>query len=482
MVATPPAARPARTRQVCAECGAVAPKWQGRCPTCGEWNSLVEEREVRPATRSQPVAAAVAATLVGDVPAGSLTWLATGIGECDRVLGGGFVPGGLVLLGGDPGIGKSTLALQLAGRCGSEARPALYCAGEESAAQVAMRAGRLGCDGREVAVVAETDLDAVLATVESLRPPLAVVDSVQTLHDAGQPGTPGSIAQVRGAVHRLLLCAKQTGVPILLIGHVTKDGAIAGPRTLEHMVDVVLYLEGERHGDHRLLRGVKNRFGASDELGVFVLDAEGMREEDAPGRAFLDETTLGVPGNVLTVACEGSRPLAVEVQALVAPTRFGLPRHTASGFDLGRLHLLAAVLEKRARILLGQADVFVNAVGGVRLAEPAADLAVALAVAASARELCPPPGSVVIGELGLGGEVRRVRRLEQRLQEARQLGMRTAVVPASQAGCAVPPGMRCIPVVHLGDALALLDEAAGPWPGVARTPVKKVATDPWREP
>jgi DNA repair protein RadA/Sms len=345
-----------------------------------------------------------------------------------------------------------------------------------------MRAGRLGCDGREVAVVAETDLDAVLATVESLRPPLAVVDSVQTLHDAGQPGTPGSIAQVRGAVHRLLLCAKQTGVPILLIGHVTKDGAIAGPRTLEHMVDVVLYLEGERHGDHRLLRGVKNRFGASDELGVFVLDAEGMREEDAPGRAFLDETTLGVPGNVLTVACEGSRPLAVEVQALVAPTRFGLPRHTASGFDLGRLHLLAAVLEKRARILLGQADVFVNAVGGVRLAEPAADLAVALAVAASARELCPPPGSVVIGELGLGGEVRRVRRLEQRLQEARQLGMRTAVVPASQAGCAVPPGMRCIPVVHLGDALALLDEAAGPWAGMARTPVKKVATDPWREP
>ncbi|HEY0411442.1 MAG TPA: magnesium chelatase domain-containing protein, partial [Candidatus Dormibacteraeota bacterium] len=352
----------------------------------------------------------------------------------------------------------------------------------ESAAQVAMRAGRLGCGGREVAVVAESDLDAVLATVESLRPPLAVVDSVQTLHDTGQPGTPGSMAQVRGAVHRLLLCAKQTGVPILLIGHVTKDGAIAGPRTLEHMVDVVLYLEGERHGDHRLLRGVKNRFGATDELGVFVLDAEGMREEEAPGRAFLDETTLGVPGNVLTVACEGSRPLAVEVQALVAPTRFGLPRHSASGFDLGRLHLLAAVLEKRARILLGQADVFVNAVGGVRLAEPAADLAVALAVAASARELCPPPGSVVIGELGLGGEVRRVRRLEQRLQEARQLGLRTAVVPASQAGCAVPPGMRCIPVVHLGDALALLDEAAGPWPAVARPTVKRVATDPWREP
>jgi DNA repair protein RadA/Sms len=331
-----------------------------------------------------------------------------------------------------------------------------------------------------VAVVAETDLDAVLATIEAARPPLAVVDSVQTLHDTSVPGTPGSVSQVRGAVHRLLVCAKQSGVPILIVGHVTKDGAIAGPRTLEHMVDVVLYLEGERHGDHRLLRGVKNRFGSTDELGIFVLDGDGMREESAPGRAFLDETTLGVPGNVLTVTCEGSRPLAVEVQALVAPTRFGLPRHSASGFDLGRLHLLAAVLEKRARILLGAADVFVNAVGGVRLAEPAVDLAVAVAVAASARELCPPAGSVIVGELGLGGEVRRVRRLEQRLQEARQLGLRTAVIPASQAGCAVPAGMRCIPVAHLGEALALLDEKAGPWPAATR--FEEVATDLWREP
>jgi DNA repair protein RadA/Sms len=396
--------------------------------------------------------------LVEDVPAASLLWRPTGIAECDRVLGGGFVPGGLVLLGGDPGIGKSTLALQLAGRCGCDDAPAVYCAGEESAAQVAMRARRLGCAGGRVAVVAETDLDAVLAAIEDLRPPLAVVDSVQTLHDTSQPGMPGSIAQVRGAVHRLLMCSKQSGVPILLIGHVTKDGAIAGPRTLEHMVDVVLYLEGERHGDHRLLRGIKNRFGATDELGVFVLDDEGMREETAPGRAFLDETTLGVPGNVLTVTCEGSRPLAVEVQALVAPTRFGLPRHSASGFDLSRLHLLTAVLEKRARILLGQADVFVNAVGGVRLAEPAADLAVTLAVAAAARELCPPPGSVVIGELGLGGEVRQVRRLEQRLIEARQLGFRTAVIPARQAGCGLAAGMRCVPVGHLGEALAILDE------------------------
>jgi len=246
------------------------------------------------------------------------------------------------------------------------------------------------------------------------------------------------------------------------------------------MVDVVLYLEGDRHGDHRLLRGVKNRFGSTDELGIFVLEAAGLREESAPGRAFLDETTLGIPGNVLTVSCEGSRPLAVEVQALVAPTRFGLPRHSASGFDLGRLHLLAAVLEKRARIPLGAADVFVNAVGGVRLSEPAADLAVAVAVAASARELCPPRGSVIIGELGLGGEVRRVRRLEQRLQEARQLGLGVAVIPASQAGCAAAAEMRCVPVSHLGEALALLDEVEVTGPSVVR--LKELATDLWREP
>jgi DNA repair protein RadA/Sms len=410
----------------------------------------------RPGPGAARAAEAAPSTLVGEVPAGSLRWRATGIGECDRVLGGGFVPGGVALLGGDPGIGKSTLALEVARRCGGEARPALYCAGEESAEQVAMRATRVGCGGRELAVVAETDVDVLVATLEALRPPIAVVDSVQTLHDASLPGVPGSVAQVRGAVQRLVLCAKRTGIPLLLIGHVTKDGAIAGPRTLEHIVDVVLHLEGDRHGDHRLLRGVKNRFGPSDELGVFVLGAEGMREESAPGRAFLDAATLGVPGNALTVTCEGSRPLAVEVQALVVPAPFGVPRRTASGFDLGRLHLLLAVLERRGGLRLGQADVFVNAVGGVRLAEPAADLAVALAVAASARDRPLPDGCVILGELGLGGEVRRVRRLEQRLQEAHQLGVGGAVLPAAQATAAWATGLRCHAVRALADALRLL--------------------------
>jgi DNA repair protein RadA/Sms len=380
--------------------------------------------------------------------------LACGLGEVDRVLGGGIVPGSLVLLGGDPGIGKSTLALDLARRCGAAGAPTLYAAGEESAAQLALRARRTGCAGPEVAVLAETDLDAVLAAIEHHRPALTVVDSVQTLHDAGVAGSPGSVAQVREAVARLLLTAKATGTAVLLIGHVTKEGAIAGPRTLEHMVDVVLYLEGERHGDHRLLRGVKNRFGATDELGILVLDEAGMREAPMPGRAFLDTATLGVPGNVLTVTCEGSRPLAVEVQALVVPTSFGLPRRTASGFDLGRLHVLLAVLEKRGGVPLGQADVYLNVVGGVRLGEPAADLAVVLAVASAARDRPAPQGMVALGEVGLGGEVRRVRRLDARLAEAAALGLDGAVLAATQR-CATP-GIRARWAASVPEALTVL--------------------------
>jgi len=362
-----------------------------------------------------------------------------------------------MLLGGDPGIGKSTLALEWARRAGSAETPALYCVGEESAAQLGMRAARTGCAGTEVAVAAETDLDTLLATIEVRRPPLAVIDSIQTVHDSAVPGGPGSVSQVREAVTRLLLSAKATDVPILLVGHVTKEGAIAGPRTLEHMVDVVLYLEGERQGEHRLLRGIKNRFGASDELGVLILGEEGIRESDAPGRAFLDEGSLRIPGSVLTVTCEGSRPLAVEVQSLVAATPFGLPRRAVSGFDLGRLHVLVAILERRASLDLAKSDVYLNAVGGVHISEPASDLAAALAIAAAKKNRPLPEGCAVIGELGLGGEVRRVRRLQQRLSEAAALGLTTAVVPASGSRPATPPGLRCRPVTHVTEALRLLD-------------------------
>jgi DNA repair protein RadA/Sms len=448
-------------RHVCSTCGAESPKWQGRCPSCGEWNTLAEA----PAEGARLVAGRVRPRVSADlaramptldrVSGASADRRPTGLAECDRVLGGGVVPGSLVLLGGDPGIGKSTLALQLARRAGRAEQPALYCTGEESAAQLAMRAERIGCASAEVAVLAETDLDVLLAVIEARRPPLAVVDSIQTVYDAAVPGVPGSVSQVREAVARLLLCAKSTGVPVLVVGHVTKEGAIAGPRTLEHMVDVVLYLEGDRHGDHRLLRGIKNRFGAAGELGIFVMAEGGMEEVSAPGRAFLDEASLGVAGSVLTVACEGSRPLAVEVQALAAATPYGLPRRTASGFDLGRLHLLLAVLEKRAGMPFGQADVYVNVVGGVRLGEPAADLAVALAIASSCRDTALPEGSVVLGEVGLGGEVRRVRRTEQRLQEAATLGVAAAIVPAGFTGTA-PSGMRLCRVGTVADALRLL--------------------------
>lgn len=415
---------------VCADCGASTGKWQGRCDACGAWNSMGEGVSVSARPRTTPVGAPVARRL-DQVGNGAHRRASTGVGEVDRVLGGGVVPGSLILLGGDPGIGKSTLALQLAGLMGTEEQPVLYCAGEESSEQVAMRAARLRCRLGHVAVLPETDLDLVIAAIDAARPPLAVIDSVQTLSSPDAGGTPGSPGQVRDAVARLLGVAKQSGVPIVLVGHVTKEGAIAGPRTLEHMVDVVLYLEGERHGEHRLLRGVKNRFGGTGELGLFTMEPTGLHPLDAPGRAFFDEGSLSIPGNVLTVTCEGSRPMVVEIQALVATTTFGLPRRTASGFDLGRLHLLLAVLERRARIPLGQSDIYLNVVGGMRLADPAVDLAVALAVAGAAADKRLGASTVVLGELGLGGEVRRVSRLDTRLAEAASLGQRSAIVPAA---------------------------------------------------
>jgi DNA repair protein RadA/Sms len=449
-------ARAARVQYVCSDCGAGSPKWQGRCDGCGAWNTLGEGMVVpgiAQRRRSTP-RLALALDRVGD---GADQVTRTGIGELDRVLGGGVVAGSLILLGGDPGIGKSTLALQLAARTGSAERPVLYCAGEESAVQVAMRAERLGCRLPSVAVLAETDLDAIVEAVEAARPPLAIVDSVQTVNAAEAAGSPGSPGHVREAVARLLTVAKETGVPIVLVGHVTKEGAIAGPRTLEHMVDVVLYLEGERHGEHRLLRGVKNRFGSTGELGLFTMESDGLRELAAPGRAFLDESSLSVPGNVLTVACEGTRPLVVEIQALVTPSSFGLPRRTSSGFDLGRLHLLLAVLEKRAAVRLQQSDVYLNVVGGVRIADPAADLAVSVAVAGAATDRLLAPQTVVLGEVGLGGEVRRASRIDVRLAEASALGQRSAVMPA---GGRVPtaPGLRLQPVATVSAALGLLGE------------------------
>ena len=444
-----------RLHYVCGECGAEAPKWQGRCPACEAWNSLSEDvvrvSGRRPAGRTS---AAITTALTAVMAVGPRVQ-PTGSCEIDRVLGGGIVPGSVVLLGGDPGIGKSTIALQVSNSCGDEVSPALYCTGEELLEQLALRARRLGCTGARVRLLAESDVDTVIATIEAERPSLVVIDSVQTLRDAGTPGPPGSVSQVRAAVLRMSDAAKSTGVPVLLVGHVTKEGAIAGPRTLEHMVDVVLYLEGERLGEHRMLRGIKNRFGATGEVGLLSMEHDGMRDLPASSRGMLDAASLGESGSVLTITCDGLRPMAVEVQALALPTPFELPRRTVSGFDLNRLHLLLAVIAKRTAIPMPKLDVFVNVAGGLRLADPGTDLAVALAIAGSMRSKSISRHCAVIGEVGLGGEVRRVSRTEVRLAEAVAVGMEAVILPESYRGD-VPGSLRCHRVSNLIGAVALL--------------------------
>ncbi len=444
-----------RLHYVCSVCGAEAPKWEGRCPACEAWNSLSED--VVRLTRRVPAALAAPATTTSmdAVITAPARVQATGSSEVDRVLGGGIVPGSVVLLGGDPGIGKSTIALQMSHSCGAEVSPALYCTGEESLEQLALRARRLGCTGAGVRLLVESDVDSVIATIESERPSLVVIDSVQTLRDAATPGPPGSVSQVRAAVLRMSEVAKASGVAVLLVGHVTKEGAIAGPRTLEHMVDVVLYLEGDRLGEHRVLRGIKNRYGATGEVGLLTMERNGMRDLAAPGRGMLDAASLGASGSVLTLTCDGLRPMAVEVQALTVASRFEFPRRTASGFDLNRMHLMLAILARRAKIAVAKLDVFVNVAGGIRLADPGTDLAVALAIAGSTKDLAVSRHCAVIGELGLGGEVRRVARTEVRLAEAAAVGMEAVILPESFHG-SVPDRLRCHRVATLLEAVALL--------------------------
>ena len=444
-----------RLHYVCSECGAEAPKWQGRCPACAAWNSLSEDLMRVAGRKAVALTAAATTTSMGAVMAVPGRVLATGSFEVDRVLGGGIVPGSVVLLGGDPGIGKSTIALQMSHSCGAEVSPALYCTGEESLEQLALRARRLCCTGARVRLLVESDVDTLIATIEAERPSLVVVDSVQTLRDAGTSGPPGSVSQVRAAVLRMSDVAKATGVPVLLVGHVTKEGAIAGPRTLEHMVDVVLYLEGERLGEHRMLRGIKNRFGATGEVGLLTMEPDGMRDLAAPSRGMLDAASLGEAGSVVTITCDGLRPMAVEVQALTVASLFEFPRRMASGFELNRLHLMLAVLTKRASITIPKLDVFINVAGGIRLDDPGTDLAVALAIAGSMKNRAVSRHCAVIGEVGLGGEVRRVSRTELRLAEAVAVGMEAVILPESYRG-AVPDDLRCHRVSNLIQAVALL--------------------------
>ncbi len=429
-------ARPA-TIFSCSACGTQSPKWHGRCPGCGEWNTLVEERAPAPgAARGRAGAAGVAgatatarAVPLRDVQVERTPRLSTGIGELDRVLGGGLVPGSLVLLGGSPGIGKSTLTNMALGHLAAAGRRTLYVSGEESAAQIRLRAERLGDAALDVPVLAETDLDAVLATLRAERPEACVLDSVQTLHSAALDSAPGTVAQVREVATRVAEVAKRSGTAVVLVGHVTKEGSLAGPRVLEHLVDCVLQFEGERERTYRTLRALKNRFGSTNDVGVFEMAANGLAEVLDASARFVGEATKA-PGSVVLAAMEGSRPLLVEVQALVSPSELVPPRRVCNGLDRNRLALVLAVLGRHAGVAVGSADVFVNVVGGVRIDEPGADLAVALAVASAARGVATNPSPLAcFGEIGLTGELRSVAHPERRAAEAAKFGLRTVLSP-----------------------------------------------------
>ncbi|HIK54219.1 MAG TPA: DNA repair protein RadA [Synechococcales cyanobacterium M55_K2018_004] len=468
-----------RTKYVCNQCGAEEVQYFGRCRSCGSWNSLVEE--LLPPTASGPTRTAIGtvsrSSKQGRSPQKtpqslvSLTLpeiadhpqvrFSSGYTELDRVLGGGIVPGSLVLIGGDPGIGKSTLLLQTANQLATRYRTLYVCA-EESGQQVKLRAQRLGVDGggtgeaardASLYLLPEIDLDTIIAELESLRPQVAVIDSIQALYFAALNSAPGSVAQVRECTAALMQVAKREHITLFIVGHVTKEGAIAGPKVLEHLVDTVLYFEGDRFASHRLLRAVKNRFGATNELGVFEMAEQGLAEVLNPSELFLSHRDQETPGTATIVACEGTRPLVVELQALVSPTSYPSPRRTATGFEYNRLQQILAVLEKRVGIPLSKLDAYVASSGGLNVAEPAADLGVAIAVAASFRDRIVDPETVLIGEVGLGGQVRPVAQMELRLREAAKLGFKRAIVPASQAEY---PGvnLEMTPVTRVVDAIA----------------------------
>lgn len=452
-------ARTIRTTFSCTECGAATPRWVGRCPSCGAWNTLVEEVLER-AGPPRPVGTGAPAVPVTEVAAQVAAHRPTGVGELDRVLGGGLVDGSVVLLAGEPGIGKSTLLLRvLAGLAGKLGR-VLYVCAEESREQVRLRAERLGGLHPDLWLAAETDLGAVRTAIEDLAPRVVVVDSVQTVADPELAGAPGGVGQVREVAAQLVRLAKERGIATFLVGQVTKEGAVAGPKTLEHLVDVVLSFEGDQHHALRLVRCTKNRFGPAHEVGCFEMTEAGLEPLADPSRLFLSARGSGVPGVACTVSLEGRRPLVTEVQALVVPTALALPRRIAQDLDPGRLAILVAVLERRARVSLSGQDVFAATAGGIRLTEPAADLAVCLALASAAKDWQVPAELVVFGEVGLGGEVRPVPQLQRRLAEAARLGFRRALVPAtSQAGSGKVEGLALTPVGSVSEALAVLATA-----------------------
>ncbi len=448
-----------KTRYVCQNCGYVSPRYLGRCPNCSEWNTLVEEVE----QKSAVVKATPRVTLTGTTNApqkidtikiSQTPRVDTKNGELNRVLGGGVVPGSMVLIGGDPGIGKSTLLLQVSGSLSDQGGKLLYVSGEESANQIKMRAQRLGVSGSEFYLYPETDMGSILQNIEDLKPDYVIIDSVQTMQMPEVTSAVGSVAQIREVTAALMQVAKTNGITIFIVGHVTKGGAIAGPKILEHMVDTVLYFEGDMHRTYRILRAVKNRFGSTNEIGVFEMRDGGLVEVPNPSEIFLEERLSGATGSAVVVSMEGTRPILAEIQALVTPTAFGNAKRTTTGLDHNRVSLIMAVLEKRAGLLLQNQDAYLKAAGGVKLDEPAIDLAIAMSLVSSYRDQQTAPDDCFIGELGLTGEIRRVTRIDQRIAEAAKLGFRRVFIPQNNLnGLELPTNIDVVGVKTISEAL-----------------------------
>jgi len=452
-----------KTVFVCQQCGREELKWLGRCPTCQEWNSFIEKTVTPPTTSFKPASLLHPPQELSQVAIETADRFSLPLTELNRVLGGGLVPGSLMLIGGDPGIGKSTLLLQVSALVAKARGRVVYVSGEETLPQIKLRAERLGIKGENLYLLAETDLETTLSQIEELSPRLVVVDSIQSVYLPELGTAPGSIAQVRECTMRLMHWAKLSAVPVFVVGHVTKDGAIAGPRILEHIVDVVLYFEGEPFSTYRVLRCVKNRFGSTNEIGVFEMKEQGLIEVDNPSQAFLSQRPSEAVGSAVVSVLEGSRPLLVEIQALTNPTSFGLPRRTANGIDFNRLLLITAVLTKRIGLKLGNQDIMVNVTGGLKIEEPAADLGIALSIASSFRDMAVDPALVAVGEVGLSGELRAVPQLDRRVNEAARLGFKRCLVP--KAGAGVSPASRDIQLI----AVSTLREAVGVGLGGGKT-------------
>ena len=448
-----------KTIYICQSCGGTSAKWQGQCPSCQAWNTLEEGLpEGSSNSRFQGLAQSLPRQKLSAISAEDLPRFSTGVEEFDRVLGGGLVPGGVVLLGGDPGIGKSTLLLQALAEMSSAGMNVLYSSGEESAAQIALRAKRIALDAPQLEVLAEIQLEKLLSIMDTVKPQVLVVDSIQTLYSEVLSSAPGSVAQVRECAAQLTRAAKSSGICVLMVGHVTKDGHLAGPRVLEHIVDTVLYFEGDTHSSFRLVRSIKNRFGAVNELGVFAMTEKGLRGVTNPSAIFLSQHEQTVPGACVLVTQEGSRPLLVEIQALVDTAHVPNPRRLAVGLEQARLAMLLAVLHRHAGIACFDQDVFLNAVGGVKISEPAADLAVLLAIQSSIRNRALPKELIVFGEVGLAGEIRPCPRGQERLKEAAKLGFTVAIIPKANMPKAKIPGLRVIPVERIDQAIAAAAE------------------------